>query len=286
MTKISPFLLVLIAVLAPSTVGNAQTVTIPREHHVWARFAPGAWSKVQKVSQQFDKQGNVSSASTTETKTTLVTVDDRGCQLRQEVTVALGAKRFTPKSELTHVGFFGETDGDQAEIKKLHTTELDAGGIAVLCDILEVKITTADKQIVSTIWHSDVVPPYILRRDTKLTDKEGELVHEETSVKVLALDMPCRVLSEIRSAAYLRTVTTYARGSTTTVEVVCSDVPGGVVSRSYSELDSNGQVVRRSTLELIGYGVNPAVPPVLYRRPLLHRYKRSRRGISVEAPVR
>ncbi len=273
----SVLLYAVIAVLAIATIGHAQPATIPRDHHVWARFAPGAWSKVQKVSQQFDRDGSLSSTSTTETKTTLVSVDDTGCRLRQEVTVTLGAKRFAPAPQLTHVGFLGETDGEQAVVKELQTTELDAGGIEVLCDILEVKITSADKQITSTIWHSDVVPPYILRRDTKLTDREGELVHEETSVKVVALEMPCRVLSEIRSGAYLNTVTTYAKGSTTTVEVICTDVPGGVVSRSSSEMDASGQLVRRSTLELIGYGTAPAAPSVIYRRPLLLRHKRSRR---------
>ena len=286
MRNASQCLLVLIAVLATAAVGNAQSVTIPREHHVWARFSPGAWSKVRKVSQQFNEEGSVSSTSTTETKTTLVAVDDSGCQLRQEVTLTLGAKRFISEPQTTRVGLFGETGGCQAVIKKLHTTELDAGGTVVLCDILEVKIASADKQIVSTIWHSDVVPPYILRRDTKLTDKEGELVHEETSVKVLALGMPCRVLSEIKSGTYLHTVTNCAKGSKITVEVICTDVPGGVVSRSHSELDNRGKAVRQSTLELIGYGVNPAAPPVVYRRPLLLRHKRSRRGTSFEVPGR
>jgi hypothetical protein len=276
---------IVLAVVATAAVARAQSVTIPREHHVWARFSPGAWSKVQKVSQQFDERGELSSTSTTETKTTLLSVDDTGCQLRQEVTVTLGAKRFTPQPQLTRVGFFGETDGEQATVKKLHTTELDAGGIAVMCDILEAKIISDDKQVISTIWHSDSVPPYILRRDTKLTDRQGELVHEETSVKVVALDMPCRVLSEIRTGAYLNTVRTYAKGSTTTVEVICTDVPGGVVSRSYSEMDASGQIVRRSSLELIGYGATAAAPPATYRRPLLLRHKRTRRGVSLEAPM-
>jgi hypothetical protein len=268
----------LVIVLAGREV-TADTPVIPREHHVWARFVPGAWSTVRKVSQEFDQRGEVASVSTTETKTTLVAVDDDGCQLRQEVTVTLGAKRFTSQPKLTRIGLLGETDGVQATVRKLHTTELDAGGVLVMCDIIEAKLATDDKQIISTLWYSDGVPPFVLRRDSKVTNKDGNLVHEEASVQVVALEMPCQVGSEIKSGAYLRTTTDCARGSSISVEVICADVPGGVISRSQTELDNDGNLLRQSTLQVIDYGVE-ADPPVLYRRPLLFHHKRSRRGTA------
>jgi hypothetical protein len=36
-----------------------------------------------------------------------------------------------------------------------------------------------------------------------------------------------------------------------------ADVPGGVVSQSSKEVDKNGLLVRRSTLELLDYNADP-----------------------------
>ena len=79
----------------------------------------------------------------------------------------------------------------------------------------------------------------------------------ETSVEVIALDMPVRFRRKPAAAPTSRPCTSNARGAMTGLAVVLPDVPGGVVSHSQKEVDRSGRVVRRSTLELVDYGVNP-----------------------------
>jgi len=46
-------------------------------------------------------------------------------------------------------------------------------------------------------------------------------------------------------------------GTVTTWADVLSEVPGGVVRNSSKEVDKNGRLIRRSTLELIDYNNDP-----------------------------
>ena len=75
-------------------------------------------------------------------------------------------------------------------------------------------------------------------------------------VAVLALDMPGRVLTEIKPTSHVRTLETYSNGMRKlTVEVLCDSVPGGVIIHTLKQLDEAGTVVQRSTLDLIDYQV-------------------------------
>src|SRR5687768_12042599 len=62
---------------------------IPRQHHAWARFAPGSWKLVRIVTENFDAQGRVTGASVTETRTTLKEAGVDGFTLLIESTVEL-----------------------------------------------------------------------------------------------------------------------------------------------------------------------------------------------------
>jgi hypothetical protein len=53
------------------------------------------------------------------------------------------------------------------------------------------------------------------------------------------------------------------------------DVPGEIVSQSSKKLDAQGKVVRRSTLELVGYGDGSAES---YQDALRGRRGRHKRG--------
>ena len=79
----------------------------------------------------------------------------------------------------------------------------------------------------------------------------------ETLSEVVALDMPQRVLSEIKNVACIKTVQKTPRGSVTTLAMSSGDVPGGVVYQTAKEADTTGRLARRSTLELLNYGSRP-----------------------------
>ena len=179
---------------------DAQAVTIPREHHAWARFTPGSWSKVRKWTEELDEQGKVKSASTTETKTTLIGIDESGCTLQVEVTVEVAGKRFVAQPRQVRVGFDGGTNGARTEFRKAGEASLDLGGKAISCAILESTLTNADTRVVSRLHYSDSVPPFILRREIVTTSADGKQILEQTTMDAVAVEMPQKVLTELLSA--------------------------------------------------------------------------------------
>lgn len=248
------FVLTVSLALTGATAG-AQTVVIPREHHAWGRFPPGSWSKVRKWMEELDEKGNVKSASTTETKTTLIGVDEGGCTLQMEVTVEVAGKRFVAQPRQVRVEFDGGNASQRAGLHKVGEKAWDLGGKPVPCAALESVVTNDETRVTSKLEYCDSMPPFVLRRETVTATPDGKQVLEQTVMEVIAVEMPQKVLTELKTGAHMRTVQRQKSGSTFTLEVVCFDVPGGVVSHTSKDLNPAGKLVRRSTLELIDYGV-------------------------------
>lgn len=254
----------------------AQTVVIPREHHAWGLFTPGSWSKVRKWSEELDEKGSVKSASTTETKTTLIGVDSTGCDLQTEVTVETAGKRFVAQPRQVRLEFEGGNTGNQTALRKVGDKSWDLGGKAIKCLALESVRTNSDTRVTSRLDYSSSIPPFILRRETLTTNADGKRVLDQTMMEAIAVEMPQKVLTELKSGAHLRTVQKQPNGSTITLEVVCLDVPGGVVAHTSKELDASGRLLRRSTLELLDYGIAESSETV--RRSVgIFRHSRVRR---------
>jgi hypothetical protein len=160
---------------------------------------------------------------------------------------------------------------------------LSVGAKKIRCQILEVVINGGDEKVVSEIYYCNSTAPFVLKRDTKSKDLDGETVHLHTQVDVIEVEMPHRVGAEIKTAAHVRTVKEHAKGSTYTLEVHCDEVPGGVVSQASKELDDTGRLVRRSTLELLDYEV--VARRGLFGRPIFP-LRRSHKGSVRVAPSR
>jgi hypothetical protein len=234
---------------------RAQTVSIPREHHAWGRFEPGSWVQIRKLTEEMDDQGNAKCLSTTESKTTLTKVAQVDCTVQLEVTVVVARKRFAGHPRVLQLGFNGETNGRRAEVKKVGTDSIQVGTESVPCHLLEATVDGESAKQVSTIHYSPSVAPYILRRETRTIDAEGNASPYVTTVDTIAAGMPYQVQGVLRTVSFVRTVENRAKGSTYTLEVYCPDIPGGVVAHTSKELDETGRVIRRTTLELIAYGI-------------------------------
>jgi hypothetical protein len=207
------------------------------------------------LTEEFDEQGKLKSVSTTETKTTLVDVGVRGYTLKLEVTVEVAGKRIVAQPRTVRLGYYGETDGQRVVVNGKGEGDLLLGGRKFRCRILEAAINGGDEKVVSRIHYCGSTAPFVLKRETKSTDLEGETVHLHTQEDVVAFEMPHRVVAEIKTVAHVRAVKKHAKGSTYTLEVRCEEVPGGVVSLASKELDATGRLVRRSTSELLDYQV-------------------------------
>jgi len=255
-----------LSVFAPGSPG--QELDICRRHHPWGEFQPGAWKLVRVFTETLDEQGLVTGTSTADTRTTLLQMDDRGITLEVATTVEVAGKRFEAEPQTLDQGYWGQMETQTLRPVKTSPTRITIGEQTVDCQVQELEIVGANTRTVSKVYFSDDVMPRILRRESVTTTLDGEEKLGETSVEVIALDMPFRVLSEIQSTAHVRTVNRYPRGSTFTLAVTSGEVPGGVVSHWSKELDRTGRIVRRSALELVDYGLEGAqVRTGLFGRP-------------------
>jgi hypothetical protein len=232
----------------------AEEPGIAARHHAWARFQPGAWKLVRVVTESLDDSGRVISVNVTETKTSLTRVDADGVVLEVEVGVEVAGRQFDGQPQCLKQGFHGELAGGEAKSFPPAAGEVTIEGQKVPCRVQRIEVTSSAGRTSVSVFFSDTLAPYILQRQSKTTDADGTNVLSETTSEVVALNMPQRVLSEVRNVACIKAVQKTPKGSVTTLAMSSPDVPGGVVSQMSKETDSNGHLIRRSTLELLNYG--------------------------------
>ena len=225
------------------------------------------------VSETLDANGQVANVIRTETRTTLVAVDDQGYSLRIESTVEVAGKRFASQPQVVRHGYYGESAGKPVAVKRLADEEVVIAGRAVPSEVRQATFEADGVTRTSKIYISSRISPYQLRRETTTEGVPDEQV-VRTTVETVAIGLPQKVLSEIHPAAYVKTTRLSPQGTKVTLEAHCDNVPGGVVSHSSSDTDASGNTVRRSTLELIDFAIGGhpvTADPVTRRR--FHRQR-------------
>ena len=233
--------------------GAAQEGGVSAKLHPWGLFDPGAWKTVRVITETLNEQGQVVGTSTTYSKTTLVDLDNEGVTLEIQSCMEVAGKRFDAETQTVKQGFQGELVGPNLKLKEPTDGEVVIEGRRIPCKVQRLESLAPNAKTVTTLYYSTTLAPYILRRESVTGDAEGK----KTSVKVIAIDMPVKVQGETKNGAYVKTVHENANGVVTTLAEVVPEVPGGVVGSSSKEVDKTGRVVRRSTLELIDYNVDP-----------------------------
>jgi hypothetical protein len=254
--------------LAPALVAAQDPVSL-KEQHPWARFPIGSWKSVRVVSETLDAKGNVANIIRTETKTTLIAVDNESYSLRVESTVEVAGKRFASQPQIVKHGYYGETAGEPVAVKRLADEEVLIGGRGVPSEVRQATFDADGVKRSSKIYYSSTVSPYQLRRETT-TDGLPEDQAITTLVETVATGMPLKVLNDNQPVSYIKTTRKSPQGTKVTLEAHCDNVPGGVVTHTSSESDAGGQTARRSTLELIDYAIGShpvTADPVTRRRP-------------------
>jgi hypothetical protein len=275
------YLLMLALVVLAATEPPALHAQTMRHRHAWGRCQPGSWKQVRVQTETLDDKGQVTGTSVTETLTTLEAVTDQDFTLRIEVTVDVGGKRFAAQPQIARQGFNGESEGQKVAVRKVGDGGVTVNGRVIPCETREVVVNGGDTKRVSFVHLSDKIAPYVLKRDTTVTDAAGKATNYQTQVEVVALDMPYKVLQDVKSTSFVKTVHRQPVGNAVTIEVHCDDVPGGVVAHTSREDNDKGQTTRRSTLELVDYGQGNGEndPNALGRRRL---FQRNRGRISTQ----
>jgi len=235
--------------------GVVQAAGITQQCHPWGGFKPGAWRRVRVVKDILNEKGLVSSTSITDKKTTLLGIEEDGVTLEDDVVHEVAGKRFPRDPEMFREGFHGELVSEGLKTKEAGDGFVVIEDRKIPCKILQLEFTGPASKTVTNIYYSTEVPPYVLKRHSVTTDLKGNNSRSETTIEVVALDMPCKVLAEIQNTAFVKTVTKHPKGTTTTWAGTSAFVPGGVIWHSSKELDKDGRLIRRSTLELVDYGL-------------------------------
>jgi len=230
---------------------------VPRQIHPWGRFEAGAWKIIRATTESFDAGGQ--SVSVTETRATLEEVSSSGVTIRVEVLVEVAGKRFRPEPQIVRQGFHGEPLTADLNVKDLGPAQLAVQGRSIDCQVVEVESVNSGVRTVSKITYSPTVAPFVFHRESTRTDLSGGRVLESSRVEVNVLDVPCRVGLRVLSAAQTQAVQTFPRGSVVTLSLVSDEVPGGVVCQTAKETDETGRLVRRTTLELVDFGLRPGL---------------------------
>jgi hypothetical protein len=268
--RILMFVLGVAALCVPAA---AQESGISAGLHPWGRFVPGSWNLVRVVTEMVDEQGQVTGTSTRDTKTTLLSVEADGVTLEVETCKEVAGKRFPSEPQTDRQGFHGETLGSSPKSKEPVDGELTIEDRKIPCKVQELSVDGQKGKMTVTLYYSTKVFPYILKQVSAVVDADGKTSVSETDMDVIALDMPTRFRNETLVGAYIRTVHKTAKATVTTISVVAPEVPGSVVSQSSKEVGTNGQPVRRTTIELLDYNANPEKD----RRGLFNRKRPPRR---------
>lgn len=264
-----------LATVAWAAAGVAAEQLVPREHHPWGRFKTGSWKQVRVVTETLDAQGKVTGVSKTDTKSTLIEMDESGYTLEIEVTSEVAGKRFRAQPQDVTQGFNGETAGQRlVSITRLGPGTINVSGREIASDRRQLIVNGGDQKRTTTIHYCSDVEPYILKRETSTTDAAGQATLSQNLVEVVAVDMPLQVLDKLKTVSHVKTIGTRPGGKTITLETHCLDVPGTVVAHTSKELDETGRAIRRSTLELVAYAAGDGQDDAKNRRGLFNRRTR------------
>ncbi len=246
------------AILTLSTccpVSFGQEMDVCRRHHPWGDFEPGAWKLVRVLTETLDENGLVTGTSTTDTRTTLLQRDEQGITLEVSTTVEVAGKRFEPEPQILDQGYWGQVETQTLRPGKTSPARITIAEQSISCQVQELEVIGSSTRTTSKVYFSDAIRPHVLRRESTTTTLDGSDKLGETTIEVIALDMPFRVLSEVHPTAHVRSVNRHPKGIVFTVAVTSGDVPGGVVSHWSKESDRTGRIIRRSTLDLLDYGL-------------------------------
>ncbi len=242
---------------ASAPLGAAEETDFSAKLHPWGQFQPGAWKIVRVVAETLNKQGQVVSTSKTDTKTTLVGIDPDGVTLEIQACMEVAGKRFEAEPQTVKQGFHGEMLGPHLALKELVDGELVIEGQTIACKVRQLESVLPSGKTTTTIHYSTTIAPYVLKRESVTFGPDGKTELSRTCVEVTSLNMPVRVRGELKNGVFVRMANRTDANAVATFVDVLPEVPGGIVANRSKEIDKNGRLVRRSTLELIDYGEEP-----------------------------
>ena len=255
---------------SPDSPAGNTTVSIPKEHHAWARFEPGAWRTIRTVTESFDPAGKyVGRTETTQTET-LVAVNDSQYTIETSTTVHVGGKKLRGTTQQTTYHLLTNATGEVVEATPLPPANLNLDGRAVKCQRWRLTLGSGPQRRLETVYYSPDLSPHILRREASAADGTGDSTEVQSTMTVVRVDAPVTYDEEIVPGSHATIVSQSGTHRIERTQVLTDIAPGGLVSATSTERDGAGRRVRWSTTDLVDCG-QAGDPPKPRRRWRLFR---------------
>lgn len=239
---------------------NAPTGQLRRIHHPWGRFEPGAWALVKEVAESYAPHGKL--VAETELKTTLVGIDLEGVTLQIEPKVSVGGKPMPVVARQVRQGFHGEPLDQTIRLIEDKETVIQFLGRPLACRQQKIQVEGVSTRSEVTLFYGSV-PPYIYRRESKVTKLEDGT--EVSSQVWEVVGRSCRLLGLIQDTYQVKISQKTAQGTRITLATISPEVPGGLLTQTTMEFNAGGELVQKVNSELLEYGYEHKAPRGILR---------------------
>ena len=230
----------------------AQEQLSQRELDVWGRFGAGSWTQARIVTETLDESGNVTSRISTDVRSTLTNVLARRPTVRITVNVEAGgpirncAANSPARILRREAGTTSRREGAGAR-------DPNGGWPRLFGPLARGVVQAGGQKTVTKLCQCDAQAPFVLSGRRKSSTPRIPPWNGKKRKK--CWPSTCHTASDRKSSRCRsrRSTQKTAQGSTVTVDVTSVEVPGGLVNRTVKELDSQGHLVRRRTVELVDF---------------------------------
>ena len=238
----------------PAQLQTPPRFVLPAKQHVWARFEPGSWREVRITTETFNSEAEVINRSVTTQMEVLKSVAEEAYALEVQATVDLVGKRIVGDWKQRVLKLATDKAGEISDMQPLGHESFSYEGGDIECQIWELRYLDDSRQMLDRIAYHSQQFPYVMLRETREFTQESSLQEVEQSVEVTASAVPYVVEGKMTLCSCLRTTRRRAKGSSIRVAFVSPTIPGGDVAAWSSDFDSQRQLSRWSTFELLGFG--------------------------------
>lgn len=242
---------------------RAVLLELVRQKHPWARFEPGAWRRVEVLSEVFDETGAFAGRTVSERTERLIAVGERSYTLSIEPVVQIAGRRTPGPVEARKLWLLNDRPSEQPIIAWTagEPTSISLGETVVPCRTWTIDsgvfgAEEPQREEKLTLFVSQESQPAVLRRK-RLSVLQGEAGPVFTE-SVTRFSMPAIYGDELTAAWHTESTTEHPSGERTEAFAIHGhDAPGGLFQRAVAEYDAAGVKTRWQVTRLVASGRTP-----------------------------
>jgi hypothetical protein len=234
---------------------NANSWTLPKECHPWAKFEAGSWREIEVTTETFDEHGKIFGRSVTIQKEVLKSVADESYAIEVQATVDVAGKKIAGPWNTRVLRLVTDRPGAVFTPRRQKEEFIPLNVGAVECEVFEVQYSEESRTLSDRIYFSREVFPHILMRytsehsDNALTQSAPEAI-----TSVIARAVPFDLEGRVIECVTQQLVRHGEKGKSQTLSLLSPEIPGGEIRSHSTDFDTSGKRIRWSVQRLLAYG--------------------------------